>query len=94
MSSQGSAPSVPLPQRSAVDTSVSKKPPVWSISERGPAVDTVPLPAKCDRHVPGRSGVCCKDLKDENDETLVDPDVVRDMYVSLSSTECVERTVY
>ena len=82
-SAQGSAaPSVPLPHRNnAADTGTSKKPPVWSISDRGPAAASVPvpLPAKCDRHVPGRSGVCCKELKDDDERTLIDPDIVRDM---------------
>ncbi|EKM56645.1 uncharacterized protein PHACADRAFT_253872 [Phanerochaete carnosa HHB-10118-sp] len=83
-SSQPSAPSVPLPHRNAGGTATSKKPPVWPISERGPACGEVPLPAKCDRHVLGRSGVCCKDLKDEDERTLVDPDVVRDVVIGLS----------
>ncbi|GJE86378.1 VIT family-domain-containing protein [Phanerochaete sordida] len=82
--SSASAPSVPLPHRGAADATISKKPPVWSISEQGPVADQVPLPAKCDRHIPGRSGVCCKDLKDEDERTLVDPDVVRDVVIGLS----------
>ena len=41
---------------------------------------STPLPIKCDRH--GRpDGVCCKDLKDEDDRQLIDPDIVRDVYV-------------
>lgn len=56
------------------------KPPVWSLnSSTDPSVLT-PLQTKCDRH--GRpNGVCCKELKDEDDRQLVDPDVVRDVYV-------------
>jgi hypothetical protein len=63
---------VPLPHR---DASVGSKPPVWSlVSPHG----NVPLPAKCDRH--GREGgVCCKELKDEDDRTLINPDIVRDV---------------
>ncbi|KAI0342400.1 DUF125-domain-containing protein [Trametopsis cervina] len=85
MSSEQSTPaSVPLPPRNAAAETLSKKPPVWSISENGPAAQPAPLPAKCDRHIPGRSGVCCKDLKDDDDRTLVDPDVVRDVVIGLS----------
>ena len=82
-SSQDSAPSVPLPPRNVADATISKKPPVWSISESGPAAAPAPLPAKCDRHEPARSGVCCKELKDDDERTLVDPDVVRDVYAFL-----------
>lgn len=59
-----------------------RKPPVWSISERAPDASPAPLPAKCDRHEPHRSGVCCKELKDDDDRTLIDPDVVRDVCVA------------
>ncbi|KAI0703019.1 membrane fraction protein [Cytidiella melzeri] len=85
-SEQAPLPSVPLPPRSAqvTDGTLSKKPPVWSLSEGGPAAQPAPLPAKCDRHIPGRSGVCCKELKDDDDRTLVDPDVVRDVVIGLS----------
>lgn len=82
--SPGSAPSVPLPSRNGADATIGKKPPVWSISERAPAAVPAPLPAKCDRHEPNRSGVCCKELKDDDERTLVDPDVVRDVYVCAS----------
>lgn len=61
------APLVPLPSR--MNNSVNT--PVWSID------NTTPSP-KCGR----TDGVCCKELiKDER--TLVDPDVVRDVYASL-----------
>ncbi|KIP05608.1 hypothetical protein PHLGIDRAFT_14405 [Phlebiopsis gigantea 11061_1 CR5-6] len=82
--SEGSAPSVPLPSRNASDQTVGKKPPVWAISASAPAAPPAPLPAKCDRHQPGRSGVCCKELKDDDERTLVDPDVVRDVVIGLS----------
>ncbi|KIK82245.1 hypothetical protein PAXRUDRAFT_832322 [Paxillus rubicundulus Ve08.2h10] len=72
------APAVPLPHQR--DTSLRSRPPVWPLDSSDPAV---PLPAKCNRH--GRQdGVCCKDLKDEDDRTLIDPDVVRDVVIGLS----------
>ncbi|KAH8101720.1 VIT family-domain-containing protein [Cristinia sonorae] len=78
------APSVPLPSRGAeVSGTLNKKPPVWSIADSANA-EPAPLPAKCDRHVPGREGVCCKDLKDDDERTLIDPDVVRDVVIGLS----------
>lgn len=42
--------------------------------------------AKCDQPVDAlRGGVCCRDLKGSDDErTLVDPDVVRDVIIGLS----------
>ncbi|PSS34209.1 hypothetical protein PHLCEN_2v1719 [Hermanssonia centrifuga] len=81
-SEQTSALAVPLPPRNAADCStLSKKPPVWSVSE---ADVPAPLPAKCDRHEPGRSGICCKELKGDDERTLVDPDVVRDVVIGLS----------
>jgi hypothetical protein len=55
------------------------RPPVWSLEQSDAAnAPEVPLPAKCDRHgQPG--GICCKELKDDDERHLVDPDVVRDM---------------
>ena len=73
-----SAPSVPLPHRHAAEASSSNKPPVWSINHSEGA-QPAPLPAKCDRHEPDRSGVCCKELKGDDERTLIDPDVVRDV---------------
>ena len=85
MSSDQSQTSVRLPPRNAQTaeggTTSSNKPPVWSLSEHAPAAQPAPLAAKCDRHVPVREGVCCKDLKGEDERTLVDPDVLRDVYV-------------
>ncbi|PIL29130.1 transporter [Ganoderma sinense ZZ0214-1] len=78
-----SAPSVRLPHRRGSDTLGSNKPPVWSISESA-CSQPAPLPAKCDRHEPGRSGVCCKELKGDDERTLIDPDVVRDVVIGLS----------
>ncbi|KIJ63582.1 hypothetical protein HYDPIDRAFT_113052 [Hydnomerulius pinastri MD-312] len=74
------APVVPLPNQR--DSSLRSKPPVWSLESSNGGLPA-PLPAKCDRH--GRQdGVCCKELKDEDDRTLVDPDVVRDVVIGLS----------
>ena len=73
-----SAPSVRLPHRRGSDTLTSNKPPVWSINQSA-CPQPAPLPAKCDRHEPGRSGVCCKELKGDDERTLVNPDVVRDV---------------
>jgi vacuolar iron transporter family protein len=66
---------VPLPRVSETTNRVSK-PPVWPIeaSESGPA----PLAAKCARNS-RVDGICCKELKDDDERTLIDPDVVRDV---------------
>ncbi|KAH7882998.1 VIT family-domain-containing protein [Phlebopus sp. FC_14] len=74
--STNTAPVVPLPN--ARDPSYRSKPPVWPLSAGLP-----PLPARCDRH--GREdGICCKELKDDDDRTLVNPDIVRDVVIGLS----------
>ena len=76
------AVALPPRPRSAEDINqTNKKPPVWSLQQSS-AIDApeVPLPAKCDRHgQPG--GICCKELKDDDERQLVDPNVVRDMWV-------------
>lgn len=67
--------SVPLPRRARSENGTA--PPVWPLAQ---SVDTIsiPLQAKCARE--DRSdGVCCKELKDDDDRTLIDPDVVRDV---------------
>ncbi|KAG1778714.1 VIT family-domain-containing protein [Suillus placidus] len=73
---------VSLPNRDAMSNrSVNKPPPVWSLESNGTL--TPPLTEKCDRH--GRQdGICCKDLNDEDNRTLIDPDVVRDVIIGLS----------
>ncbi|KAI0772912.1 DUF125-domain-containing protein [Trametes elegans] len=77
------ARSVLLPHRRGSDTLTNNKPPVWSINQSvGP--HPAPLPAKCDRHEPTRSGVCCKELKGDDERTLIDPDVIRDVVIGLS----------
>ncbi|KAH9854540.1 DUF125-domain-containing protein [Lenzites betulinus] len=78
-----SAPAVPLPHRRGSDALASNKPPVWSINQSA-CPQPAPLPAKCDRHEPVRSGVCCKELKGDDERTLIDPDVVRDVVIGLS----------
>ncbi|KAI0703007.1 hypothetical protein BC835DRAFT_1076976 [Cytidiella melzeri] len=46
----------------------------------GPALRTS-SPVKWGGHVPGRSGVCCEELKDDDRKTLVDAGVVRDVVI-------------
>lgn len=66
---------VPLPSRPI--TSVKQnKPPVWPIDESLPGVQT-PSGAKCARTT-REDGICCKELIDD-ERTLIDPDVVRDV---------------
>ena len=69
--------SVPLPRATGSIRSPKNKPLVWAIDASGPSVQA-PLPAKCDRHT-REGGVCCQDLKGEDERQLIDPDVVRDV---------------
>ena len=64
--------SLALPSRP--NTSVN--PPVWPIDNAGPTVET-PAAAKCDSST-RQDGICCKELIEE-ERTLVDPDIVRDV---------------
>ncbi|KAG2105798.1 VIT family-domain-containing protein [Suillus discolor] len=57
------------------------KPPAWPLNASGTL--TPPLPASCDRH-DRLDGVCSKDLKDDDDRTLIDPDIIRDIIIGLS----------
>jgi VIT1/CCC1 family predicted Fe2+/Mn2+ transporter len=41
------------------------------------------LNEKCDR-LGRQDGICCKELKGEDDRTLIDPDVIRDIIIGLS----------
>jgi hypothetical protein len=41
--------------------------------------ELTPLTSKCARN-DRADGICCKDLKGEDERTLIDPDVVRDVY--------------
>ncbi|KAI6119870.1 VIT family-domain-containing protein [Pisolithus croceorrhizus] len=64
------------------DSSNPPRPPVWPLESADPGVP-LPLQAKCDRH--GRQGgICCKDIKNDDERTLVDPDIVRDVVIGLS----------
>lgn len=65
---------VPLPRRSDADRN--PKPPVWPLNS-SPSHDA-PLAAKCAR-TSQPDGVCCKELKGDDERTLIDPDVVRDV---------------
>ena len=75
---QPSAPSVPLPRREQQSVIGQSQPPIWALSDAVQNVDP-PLQAKCDRHTIERDGVCCKELKGEDERHLVDPDIVRDV---------------
>lgn len=66
-----------LPSRKDADTATaSTKPPVWAI-DSSETTDPVPPSAKCAMH--GSGGVCCRELKDDDDRELIDPDIVRDV---------------
>jgi len=78
---------VALPQRprgSEGNGHADNNPPVWYLEEANTAdAPEVPLVAKCSRHnQPG--GICCKELKGDDERHLVDPDVVRDIVIGLS----------
>jgi len=84
---QTDAPSVPLPNRRSrveLNTIHKNQPPIWSIEEApGPDMPSVPLQAKCSAHGDERHGVCCRELIGEDERQLIDPDIVRDVYVPL-----------
>lgn len=74
MSSEANG-SFAVPRSQRRDASLRSNPPVWALDSSS---GNVPLPHNCDRH--GREGgVCCKELKDEDDRTLINPDIVRDV---------------
>ncbi|KAI5120537.1 hypothetical protein M0805_004545 [Coniferiporia weirii] len=80
-----SAPSVPLPRReNGSSEHTTNRPPIWAVSNAVADSVDAPLPAKCDRHSGIREGICCKELKGEDERSLVDPDVVRDVIIGLS----------
>ncbi|CAE6419839.1 unnamed protein product [Rhizoctonia solani] len=88
-SSSSSSSSSPTVQRVALpkrqisnDKLASNKPPVWSINSSSD--EQAPLPSKCDRNSDAREGVCCKELKGDDERNLIDPDVVRDVIIGLS----------
>ncbi|KAL1760712.1 VIT family-domain-containing protein [Schizophyllum commune] len=74
------APSVPLKrQGGAISQS---KPPVWPIIDAASSQE-IPIAAKCAKPV-RPDGTCCKELKDPDERTLIDPDIVRDVVIGLS----------
>lgn len=74
---RSSAPSVALPRRKDPAVNPASEP-LWALTATEST--EAPLSAKCDRHSMPRD-VCCKTLRSEDERTLIDPDVVRDMYV-------------
>lgn len=70
-------------QRQRREESDAARPPVWAIDATVGGAEA-PLPAKCARHVEQRHGVCCRELKPDDERQLVDPDVVRDAVIGLS----------
>lgn len=75
----GHPASVPLPTKLGTSLSPSK-PPVWPIENAACGIET-PLISKC-AMTSRAGGVCCKELKKE-ERTLINPDIVRDVYVLL-----------
>ncbi|KAM0792756.1 hypothetical protein ACM66B_002530 [Microbotryomycetes sp. NB124-2] len=57
--------------------------PVWSLQEGPDTEETVPLASKCDQHNRERT-ICCRELKGDDDRSLIDPDIVRDIIIGLS----------
>lgn len=55
---------------------------MWPITEAA-GDQEIPIAAKCAK--PARpDGTCCKELKDPDERTLIDPDIVRDVVIGLS----------
>jgi len=80
--STSTATAVPLPNKDDMSaSSTHKSPPVWSLESN--RTSTPPLTEKCDR-LSRQDGICCKDLKGEDDRTLIDPDIIRDIIIGLS----------
>lgn len=74
------APAVPISVNK--DTNNPPKPSVWpldTVTEGAPST----LQTKCDRRA-REGGICCKDLNDGDNRTLLDPDIVRDIVIGLS----------
>lgn len=74
MSTSATTTAVPLPSRDA--GSDNKPQPVWSLESNRSS--SPPLSEKCDK-IGRQGGICCKELKNEDDRMLIDPDVIRDM---------------
>lgn len=75
----GHPASVPLPTKLSTSLSQSKSP-VWPIENAEGGIET-PLISKCAR-TSRAGGVCCKELR-KDERTLINPDIVRDVYVLL-----------
>ena len=92
---QTGAPSVPLPNRRSrveLNTLHKSQPPIWSVEEApGPDMPRAPLQAKCAAHGEERHGVCCREMIGEDERQLIDPDVVRDVYVPLAIYHFAQR---
>ncbi|KAK4053427.1 Protein ccc1 [Microbotryomycetes sp. JL201] len=73
--------SVALPRRQNQAEEAQK--PVWSLQEGPDTEETVPLASKCDQHNRERT-ICCRELKGDDDRSLIDPDIVRDIIIGLS----------
>jgi vacuolar iron transporter family protein len=80
-SAAAAASSVSLNRHAREDTGT--RPPVWAI-DAVEGTQEAPLQAKCSRHGDERRGVCCKELKPDDERQLIDPDVVRDAVIGLS----------
>ncbi|KAF9515020.1 hypothetical protein BS47DRAFT_1381693 [Hydnum rufescens UP504] len=72
------APVVPLPRRPGLEP---RSGPLWAFTNSSP--EDVPLPVQCDRHSM-EGHVCCKTMKGDDERTLIDPDIVRDVIIGLS----------
>ncbi|ORY80749.1 membrane fraction protein [Leucosporidium creatinivorum] len=57
--------------------------PVWSLQAGPGGSDQVPLASKCDQHNRERT-ICCRDLKGDDERSLIDPDIVRDIIIGLA----------
>ncbi|GAA5996883.1 Ccc1p [Rhodotorula paludigena] len=77
----GAAASVALPKRQTPREGSSA--PVWSLDNSADSSADVPLGAKCDLHNRERT-VCCRDLKGDDERSLIDPDVVKDIIIGLA----------
>ncbi|GAA6030111.1 hypothetical protein JCM8097_009266 [Rhodosporidiobolus ruineniae] len=73
---------VALPKRQKPASDNASSAPVWSLEGSASAAQ-VPLAAKCDLHNRERT-VCCRDLKGDDERSLVDPDIVRDIIIGLA----------
>lgn len=49
-----------------------------------PDMPNPPFPVKCARNDHTRDGVCCKELKGEDERHLIHPDIIRDVVIGLS----------